>query len=299
MANTDAVDDTRGRSDDLGLTAVHNCRDIGTTINHYFGKKVMKEGLLFRSGRLDQATPADMEILTSKTRLKSILDLRSKTELERASPKKRDQDPVAETSGATVYHIPYLSDQYTKKALLSRLPWYRVIEVLIYHLLGFKTAAVRLISTLVIVPLGLKGIAYECLRWLKPEIKQTFVILSEISNYPALVHCTQGKDRTGLVALLVLLAILGEGDGEVNAIDYDYMLSNDGLKGVREEMLKEMIPLGYPESCGFTDAEEGWVETVVGYIGDEGGIEKYLSSAEVTAEEIAKLRDCLLVNPDS
>ncbi|KAK6529952.1 hypothetical protein TWF281_009102 [Arthrobotrys megalospora] len=298
MADNDTVDGIRPMSQALGLTAVHNCRDIGATINHFFGKKIMKEGLLFRSGRLDHATPADMEILTSKTHLKSILDLRSKTELERVPSKNPDNNnPVAVVSGATVYHISFLSDQYTKKALLSRLPWYRLIQVIVYHVLGLKTAVVRLISTLVIVPLGLKGIAYECLRWLQPEIKQTFTILSDETKYPALVHCTQGKDRTGLVALLVLLTILGEGDPEVKAIDYDYMLSNEGLKGVREEMLKEMVPLGYPESCGFADAEEGWVETVVGYIEDQGGIEKYLSNADVTAEEIRKIRECLLVNP--
>ncbi|KAK6497924.1 hypothetical protein TWF481_012318 [Arthrobotrys musiformis] len=281
----------------LGLTAVHNCRDVGATVNQYFGKKTMKEGMLFRSGRLDHATPADIEILTSQTNLKSILDLRTKTERERVSTKNPNQSPVAAVPGAKVHHIPYLSDQFNKKALITRLPWYRLIQVIFCHLFGFKTTVVRLISTFALVPLGLKGIAYECLRWLKPEIKQTFAILSEESNYPALIHCTQGKDRTGLATLLVLLTILGEGDEEIKAIDHDYMLSNDGLKGVREEMLKEMIPLGYTEESGFADAQEEWVESVVGYIEDDGGIEKYLTSAQVTAEQIKKIRNCLLVNP--
>ncbi|KAF3172938.1 hypothetical protein TWF225_009920 [Orbilia oligospora] len=297
MVDKDVVDGTRKGPQSLGLTAVHNCRDVGATINHYYGEKIMKEGLLFRSGRLDHATPGDMEILTLKTQLTSILDLRTKTERDRVPTKNPNQNPVATVSGAKIYHIPYLSDQYTKKALLSQLPWYRLIQVLFCHFLGLKTTVVRLISTLVIVPLGLKGIAYECLRWLKPEIKETLTILSKESSYPALIHCTQGKDRTGLATLLVLLAILGEGDEEIKAIDHDYMLSNDGLKPVREEMLAEMIPLGYSEESGFADAEEGWVETVVGYIEDEGGIEKYLTNAQITAEEIRSIRECLLVNP--
>ncbi|KAK6334590.1 hypothetical protein TWF718_010047 [Orbilia javanica] len=296
MANLDNSDGIQKEFRGSVLTGVYNYRDIGATINHYCGKRIMKEGWLFRSGRLDHATPADVEILTLKTQLTSILDLRTQSERDRVPKKDSNQNRVATVPNATVHQIPYLNSQFTKKALLSRLPWYRLIQVLFCHLLGFRTTVLRLTSTLTIVPLGLKGIAYECLRWLKPEIKQTFTILSKQSNYPALIHCTQGKDRTGLATLLVLLTILGEGHEEVKAIDYDYMLSNEGLKPIREEMLAEMTPLGYTEESGFADAEEGWVETVVGYIEEEGGIEKYLANAQVTAEEIKQIRECLLVS---
>ncbi|KAF3928817.1 hypothetical protein AA313_de0200007 [Arthrobotrys entomopaga] len=275
------------------LTAVHNCRDVGATINRFLGKPIMKEGLLFRSGRLDFATPADLELLTGSTRLKSIIDLRTTTELARVPSKTPDGHPIAVVSGATVYHIPYINDDYTKKALLSKLSWPRFIQVIVYHLLGFKTAVAILLSKLVIVPLGLKGIALECIKWLGPEIKQTFDIFSDETKYPTLIHCSQGKDRTGLATLLVLLAILGDADAQVKAIEYDYMLSNEGLEKLRDEMRKEMAPFGFPDD--FLYAEEGWVETTVGLIQERGGIENYLASVGVTADDIKKIREYLLV----
>ncbi|KAK6523996.1 hypothetical protein TWF694_005664 [Orbilia ellipsospora] len=277
------------------LTAVHNCRDVGATMNRFFGKPVMKEGLFFRSGRLDFATPADLELLTGSTRLKSIIDLRTKTELERVPSKTPDGHPIAVVSGATVYLIPYINDEYTKKALLSKLSWPRFIQIIIYHFLGFQNAIAVLISRLVIVPLGLRGIARECVKWLGPEIKQTFDIFSDENKYPTLIHCTQGKDRTGLATLLILLAILGETDADVKAIDYDYMLSNEGLSKLRDEMKKEMAPFGFPDD--FLFAEEGWVEATVELIEERGGIEKYLASVGVTGDDIKKLRENLLIKP--
>ncbi|KAF3929065.1 hypothetical protein ABW20_dc0104624 [Dactylellina cionopaga] len=282
-----------GSVSSIGLTTVHNVRDVGATINRFFGKNVMKEGVFFRSGRLDNATAADMELLTDATHLKSIIDLRSKTELERM----RTRDPVAVVSGATVYHISFMSDLYTKKALLGKLPWYRLVQVLFCHLLGFRETVMRIVSSLVVVPMGLKNMANECLKWLGPEIKQTLTILSSEDKLPALVHCTQGKDRTGLVSLLVLLAVLGDMDEHtvVKAVDYDYMLSNEGLKGMRQEMLNEMLPLGFTES--FADAEEGWVDSVVTFIEGRGGIQEYLASVGVKGDDIKRLRERLLVNP--
>ncbi|EPS41574.1 hypothetical protein H072_4528 [Dactylellina haptotyla CBS 200.50] len=229
-----------------------------------------------------------MQLLTESTHLNTIIDLRTKTELERVPTKRADGNPVAVVSGATVYNIPYINDAYIRKALLSKLPWHRFIQVIVYHILGFRTAVAKIVSRLVIVPMGLRGIAYECVKWLGPEIQQTFSIFSDESRYPTLIHCTQGKDRTGLAILLVLLVLLGENDAGVKAIDYDYMLSNDGLKGLREEMIKEMRPFGYTDE--FLEAQEGWVEVVVGFIEERGGIEKYLASVGVNADDLDRIR---------
>ncbi|KAJ6255812.1 hypothetical protein Dda_9422 [Drechslerella dactyloides] len=259
-------------------------------------RRVLKEGILFRSGRLDHATEADLQFLVSKSRLRSVIDLRTKTELGLV-PTKKGIASLTDFPNTTVYHIPYLNDEYTNKALLAKLPWYRVLQLLIYHLLGLRMAIIIVISTYAIVPLGLKGIARECLRYLRPEIRQTFEILSDGSKYPTLLHCTQGKDRTGLATVLILLAVLGDGEDMVRAMDYDYMLSNEGLKLVRDEMLKEMVPLGYTEESGFTDAEKGWVEAVVGFVQEAGGIATYLADIGIGEQELRQIRENLLVNP--
>jgi protein tyrosine/serine phosphatase len=41
----------------------------------------------------------------------------------------------------------------------------------------------------------------------KGEVKQVFDVLADDRNWPVLVHCTQGKDRTGLIVMLVLFLL--------------------------------------------------------------------------------------------
>ncbi|KAF3920571.1 hypothetical protein ABW21_db0200001 [Orbilia brochopaga] len=301
MANDGAMADSGGptKSPVLILGGVHNCRDVGQTINMFLNRKVLKEGVLFRSGRLDHATDSDLHFLVEMSGLRSVIDVRSKTELALV-PKKSiyaGKATLADFPSTTVYHIPYMNDNYTNNALLPKLPWYRVVQLLIYNFLGWKMAMIVIISTYAILPLGLRGIARECLRYLRPEIRQTFQILADESKYPTLLHCTQGKDRTGLATVLVLLAVLGDGDEFVKAMDYDYMLSNEGLKFIRPEMVKEMIPLGFTEESGFADAEKDWVEAVVGFVREQGGIESYLDHVGVTEVELKKIRQNLLANP--
>ncbi|KAK6334209.1 hypothetical protein TWF696_002710 [Orbilia brochopaga] len=302
MTDNLTLTDTKGPAKSsplLILGGVHNCRDVGQTINMFLDKSVMKEGVLFRSGRLDHATDSDLRFLVETSRLRSVIDVRTKTELALIPSKnvRGVSATLADFPSTTVYHIPYINDEYTNKALLAKLPWYRVLQLMIYHFLGWTTAIVVIVSTYAIVPLGLRGIARACLQYLQPEIRQTFQILADENKYPTLLHCTQGKDRTGLATVLILLAVLGDGDDALKAMDYDYMLSNEGLKSMRAQMLKEMVPLGYTEESGFADAEKGWVEAVVGFVQEEGGIERYLELIGVTDLELRKIRENLLAMP--
>ncbi|GKT85055.1 tyrosine/serine protein phosphatase [Colletotrichum tofieldiae] len=60
------------------------------------------------------------------------------------------------------------------------------------------------------------------------------------STTPALVHCTQGKDRTGLIVTLVLMTL----DVPLEAIEYDYMLTSGALESEREKRLAEIREIG-------------------------------------------------------
>ncbi|KAJ3272728.1 hypothetical protein HK104_004409, partial [Borealophlyctis nickersoniae] len=57
-----------------------NFRDVGLNYNRESGENYMKEGWLFRSGRLDDASTADLKILTEKYGIKTVIDLRSELE---------------------------------------------------------------------------------------------------------------------------------------------------------------------------------------------------------------------------
>ncbi len=60
----------------------------------------------------------------------------------------------------------------------------------------------------------------------KPYIRHAFTILADEGNLPAVVHCTHGKDRTGLLVALLLL-MLGVDEA---AVVQDYVLSEEELK---------------------------------------------------------------------
>jgi protein-tyrosine phosphatase len=71
-----------------------------------------------------------------------------------------------------------------------------------------------------------------------PQIGEVLSILARPGAHPAIVHCTAGKDRTG-VLVAVLLGLLGVPDDVIVA---DYALSAGAMAGVRDKLIAR-----YPE----------------------------------------------------
>ena len=70
------------------------------------------------------------------------------------------------------------------------------------------------------------------LKHSKKEIKQALEVIAEPANHPVLFHCEFGKDRTGVIAALVLFcAGVSEED-----ICNDYSTSNVYTRGYRQIM---------------------------------------------------------------
>ncbi|KAI9101108.1 hypothetical protein DFS34DRAFT_456843 [Phlyctochytrium arcticum] len=57
-----------------------NFRDVGKNYNSDSGTNRLREGWFFRSGRLDDASTVDLELLTETFGIKVVVDLRSETE---------------------------------------------------------------------------------------------------------------------------------------------------------------------------------------------------------------------------
>lgn len=136
---------------------------------------------------------------------------------------------------------------------------------------------------------GLTGLAKDSLRHCRAEVKTVFDVLSNEENWPVLVHCTQGKDRTGLVVSLVL----GLLDVSTEDIKRDYLLSVPGLEGDRAERVKAISSIGLPED--FAGCPEEWVDEVLGEIQREyGGVEKFLlNSCGVEREQLDSVKHIL------
>ena len=96
---------------------------------------------------------------------------------------------------------------------------------------------------------------------------------------PALVHCTAGKDRTGVLTAMVL-DVLGVGD---KAIVADYLISNERLSTDPGDVVYQHV------------ISEELISGSLAHIRERfGSVEGYLLAHGVSAEELAALREGLL-----
>ena len=307
-----------------------NFRDVGTTINTLTSSSTLRPHLLYRSGRPDTASAADRSLLTSHYHIKSIIDLRSKTEhinvakahhahlaslppavcTENTAP---SSPPSEALPSVTIPSIAYTfislngrsaasqealtdfisSDQF-ERYLVSLLPYLSLFKLLCCLALGYRDAAIATLSTQVMVPRGLVRLGLDTLDYSTREIKSCFDVLVDADAYPVLVHCTQGKDRTGLVILLLLLLCrVGQ-----EAAEGDYAMSERELEPEREERLAEIRKVGLDET--FAGCPPDFVRTVVNHLDEQyGGVEKYLSGIGVGEEAQQKIRAIMLNCPET
>ena len=179
-----------------------NFRDIGGYPNQE-GKRV-KSGLYFRAGRQDRMTDDDLSQL-SKLQISTQIDLRRPDEA-----REQGKGPL-EAMGADYFNIAVIPEGGTDQ--LSRLVGDTAISGKRY--LGY--------------------LEFGPSSWLK-----MFEIFADLDRLPVVLHCTAGKDRTG-VSTAFLLSVLGVGR---NWIEADYLLTN--IDTDRQADFIERT-VGYPE----------------------------------------------------
>ena len=282
--------------------SILNFRDVGDTVNILLSSTLLNPGLVFRSARPDEASSQDRISLSETYNIRSIIDLRSATEhlnqANKRSAKASTSVAAPQTETLTVKaievdgfrcHAINLNGGAFARGLLWRLSWVNLARVVSYMAMGYRNEAIKVLAEEVMVPRGLIGLGIDSLDYGTTELRAIFAIFADAGNYPILVHCTQGKDRTGLVILLLLL-LCEVPSGITNA---DYMASERELRSEREERVKEMKNAGFTED--FADCSSGWVEGVVGHINDVyGGVESYLRSIGIDDEMQAGIRNILM-----
>lgn len=187
-----------------------------------------------------------------------------------------------------------------------------VSKLIFLFALGYRVEAISLISQEVLLPRGLVGlglvtidesgaeiaevsslplypISYPLIHFPPSLTKpQTLRTLLAPSSTPLLVHCTQGKDRTGLIIALILMIL----SVPASAIDHDYMLSTEGLSSEREMRMKEIRDIGLTAEWG--DSSPDFVSRVVEHIDAKyGGVEGYLDSVGFDASERQRIVEVL------
>lgn len=173
--------------------------------------------------------------------------------------------------------------------LISKLSWWEFFRLLGLMLFGYRLDAIKILAPYM-EDMGLVGLAKSSLDVCTREVKQVFDVLAKDENWPVLVHCTQGKDRTGLVIMLVLFLLAVD----ENVMDSDYRLSESELEPEMEERIKEISSIGLSKQ--FAVCPPSLVTSVHLHIREKyGSVEKYLLRVEVSQDSIDSIKHRLLV----
>ncbi|KAM0721830.1 hypothetical protein Q7P37_002755 [Cladosporium fusiforme] len=269
-------------------STISNFRDVAHTLNSPTNT-TLKPSLLYRSALPSTSTPSAQARLTTTYGIKTILDLRTDTEiLEHQKAPSNAPSPLllqqktqstAPTTRTTA-HISLNGPAYTR-ALLKRLSYTQTAQLGVLYLLTYRTQAISILGRNVLSKRGLSGLAIDTLTHSTAEIARVFALLADPASYPVLVHCTQGKDRTGLVCLLAGL-LCGASE---EALRRDYERSAVELEPEREARVLDVARIGLPAS--FVGCEDGLVGVVCAWLKEEwGGVEGYLGRACGVGEDV-------------
>ncbi|MFW9778006.1 MAG: tyrosine-protein phosphatase [Candidatus Heimdallarchaeota archaeon] len=100
----------------------------------------------------------------------------------------------------------------------------------------------------------------------KEQIRDLFAILANPENYPLIIHCYGGKDRTGIIIALLHLLL---GSEEVNII-LDYLISAPEMDSI-------------------------YIRSLLDFISNQGGIHEFLRSVGISPEELSIITDSILI----
>lgn len=156
--------------------------------------RIVRPGLLFRSADLHKATQEDL-LLLRELGVKRVVDLRTQWEI--------DASPDRLLSDWQLHHIPVIHEETLSRSEHGQL---RLLEMAAD---GMESVLQQAYRDLVLSETGRAG-------W-----KKFFALLLENED-PILWHCTQGKDRTGMAAALLLHAL----DVDEDLIVQEYLQTN-------------------------------------------------------------------------
>jgi protein-tyrosine phosphatase len=141
---------------------------------------------------------------------------------------------------------------------------------------------------------GLRGLYRELLEDCGDRMAAAVGALAEPGALPAVVHCSAGKDRTGIVCALTLAAV-GVGAEEIAA---DYALTSEVLVGpIRERVRLRAIAAGMTEQAlavAMDSPPELMLETLEYVEREHSGAAAYLERSGLDAERLEALRLALL-----
>ncbi|KAI5796287.1 protein-tyrosine phosphatase-like protein [Peziza echinospora] len=262
----------------VAVPGVANFRDVGGYPIRIAGAGESEGGsgigrsrrnLIYRSAEPSRITP-EGKIIIQELGIRKMYDLRSEAELGRLG----DMAKVIEVEGVERVFAPVIrNEDYSPQALAKRYEQYMT---------GNLQSAYRSI---------IKSSA--------TSYRQIFRHLLQPSPPPILIHCTAGKDRTGILVALVLL-LAGVPDG---TIAREYELTAKGLVEVKEMIINYLMKDEKSMAGGGRERAENMLSsrsnTMIQFLdilrSEFGGVEGYLKDiCGFSDEEVERLREAVV-----
>ncbi len=236
-----------------------NFRDLNEAVKKH--KIKIKKNRIYRSGHPDNLKDRDLRAINVKT----IIDLRAEEERKKSRIFK----------GIVTINTPIDYNNRIKEKVMP-----------IIYKKNVKKEVFNIIYN-------------EYINFVEKEkdvIKRIFSFLENENNYPVLIHCRAGKDRTGFVIAIILLSL----DADSEMIINDYLESNKYILNRAKNILRLLNILSF--GIFYTDNIElvlashpHNIKVVIDIINDKyGGIANYLKDCGVKIEVLKKIKKILL-----
>jgi protein-tyrosine phosphatase len=246
----------------IPFESVPNFRDLGGYRTH--DGRTVAWRRLFRSAALHTMNERDMARLKGEIGPRAVIDLRNPR-----NPESNPEPRLLEAIGARHYPLPFRPDSlsYLRDEAAAH-PNATDMGALYLHRIREKPFARRLVDAL--------------------------EIMAERDNHPLVFHCTAGKDRTGVLAAMVLAAI---GVVDEDVVD-DYTHSALFMKEIRTRMTSD------PDTAqGVKDQPEFHWEASAGSMAaflalfrrEYGSADGYLKANGAHSSLVDRLKAALLV----
>lgn len=247
----------------LPIKGAYNFRDMGGVKNKE--NKFIRWGHIFRTDEMNKLTDEDLIYLAS-TELKTVVDFRTTGEKEGAMggliPPAPDKLPA---SVNYTYELPITAGNIFSDEMMGKIRQGATADELKE---AMKNSYVELVTKDEYVAI----------------LKEFFSYVQDEGNLPLSFHCSAGKDRAGVAAMLVYSAL----DVDKSIIMADYMLSKQYIDGKYDKYLNI-----YPSIAPLVTVDEEYMEAAYSAIDEKyGSMNKFLT--EVLDIDINKMKKLYL-----
>ena len=245
----------------IELDGPANFRDVGGYPTASGGR--VRTGRVFRSDSLSYMSDDDVRHVTEVLGLRTVIDLRAGHEVEQFTHGPLEALPV------NVWHVPIVDETRQEQEGQDAGKW--------------AAGEVIPMDELYLLMLNRYGHRFSAV----------LELIADVDNQPVVFHCAAGKDRTGLVAMLIL-GLLGV---DADVIAADYALTHDRmpilLERHRVRAEADGVVAEIPRQKWAVDAVA--MRAVIERLAeDHGSIEGYVRAQGLGVDAIARLRSALL-----